>query len=136
MALSVVPRWRRWLGHSGRVEFWVSMVGLVALHPVLLMRTRSEWAIIGVPLVGWLVVATRRLNDLRGRWWWAVLPWGGFGLAAALTGVAAALAYTTLLPLMRIASLVAAAGFLIALGYLGLARPRRDTPTVDLSTFD
>jgi len=112
------------------------MAAFVAIHPLSLALTHSPWVILGVPLLVWLLAATRRLNDLRREWWLAWLPWIGFGGAAMLAGLMRSVGQGAMAPTLRVASVLAGVLALITVAYLGIA-PRPPEPTsVDLSTFD
>jgi hypothetical protein len=136
MALKMVPRWRRWLGRSGRLEFCISMAGLAVLHPLLVTRTRSDWLIVGAPLVIWLLVATRRLNDLLRGWWLAWLPWVTFFVSVMLVGLTTMSRHAVAAPLLRLGSIAGGVLLLILLAYLGFAPSRKPAPSVDVSAFD
>jgi len=86
MALMKVPAWRRWLGASGRIEFWISIVCAFAIHYGMEVTTQSRRLSLLVSLVVWLLIATRRLNSLRAVWLWTVLPTAAGILAAYMAG--------------------------------------------------
>jgi len=86
MALARVPAWRRWLGASGRLEFWISILLVFAIHYAMEVTTQSRRLSLLVSLVVWLLIATRRLNSLRAAWLWTLLPTAAGILAAYLAG--------------------------------------------------
>ncbi len=136
MALKTIPGWRRWMGRSGRVEFWVSMAAMVAWATLAKPIGDRFPPLLLLPTIIWLAAMTRRLNDARWRWWWTLAPAGVFLLAALVSAVVAAMTGGRVaLPFFVGAGLTGVTTLAIVV-CLGSAARAPDTAAVDVSMFE
>jgi uncharacterized membrane protein YhaH (DUF805 family) len=89
-------------GRSGRREYWLSLVGLVAFNIILHVILRDPVLVSLISLPFWVILSARRLHDLNRTGWWSLVPFGvgflvGFagGIGIALPGIAAPLLQAT-----------------------------------------
>jgi uncharacterized membrane protein YhaH (DUF805 family) len=136
VALKKVPVWRRWLGRSGRLEFWISMAAVVAL-PALVKPIGVRFPpLLLAPAIVWLVATTRRLNDARWRWWWAWIPVATFMLTGVVAGVVVVMTHGKVSMPFIVVEVLAGVAMLATVGYVGSAPRAGDAGAVDVSVFE
>jgi uncharacterized membrane protein YhaH (DUF805 family) len=143
MALAEIPEWRRWAGRSRRLEFWICVAALYVADLGLILATKLPLVVSSLALLVWLFIATRRLNDMRGRWWLAWLPGGTGFVGGFIVGFLRTSSHGSILipqPYVQLASVLVTIATTIYLGSAPSKRAADEPPpgtlAVDLSTFD
>ena len=139
------PFIRRLFGRSRRREYWLSLAALAALPFIARNWIEPIWAFLAIPVLPWLLIATRRLHDFGASGFW-VLATPAFDLACMPIQVLITdnlhVPFHSLAPYIGSLILIVSLAFVLMIGVFPGAPgdnrfgPGRRAAGLDVSVFD